>query len=81
MTNTNENDKNGENVKEDFCPVCLAVPLALMSSGAAISSDQKGTTKDTKRNLRYLSIFLLIIAIMIGVYVSQNKDKCNSCRD
>ena len=80
MTNTQENDKKEENVKEDFCPVCIAVPLALMSSGAALSSESKGTTKNTKKNLRYLSIFLLAIAIMVGLYVSQKKDSCNACK-
>jgi len=66
--------------KEEFCPVCVAVPLA-MASGAGIAGI--GSTKDPKKNKKTRNIMLLVgiivtlLSLIIGIFYLK---RCPDCR-
>lgn len=65
--------------KEDFCPACLAVPLALAGAGAStIGTNQSQQHKKRKQILLWGGITTLIFALLIIVYYVWIK-KCKSC--
>ncbi len=67
-----------KDVKEDFCPPCLAaVPLAFGAGGAKISG---GIQNPTVKNLLFWgSIITVVIALAVIVYFKFIK-KCTTCK-
>ena len=65
--------------KEDFCPVCVAVPLAM--AGAGITGI--GSTKDPKKNKSTRNIMLIVgiiitlLSLIIGIIYLKS---CKDCR-
>ena len=59
-------EKN-ENVKEDFCPVCLAIPLAFASVGAKEAGDENIDKKSKKMYYR-IGKGSFILAIILFIY-------------
>lgn len=70
-------EKN-EEIKESFCPACVAVPLAMAGAGAAgAGSSQKD--KDLKKFMMIGGIVVSVISILVAVYFLFIK-KCQTCR-
>lgn len=62
-------------VREDFCGMCMAIPIALAGAGVAgISSKQDYQTR--KRNMICAGLVVLVISLFLLWYY---KD-CNSCK-
>ena len=65
--------------KEEFCPVCVAVPLAM--AGAGMSGI--GSTKDPKKNKKTRNIMLIVgiiitlLSLLIGLYFWK---RCPDCK-
>jgi hypothetical protein len=71
---------NHGDLKEDFCPSCLAIPLAMAGVGAsAIGANKKGAYKTQKKILFWSGIATILLAIFIIVYFTFIK-KCSDCR-
>jgi hypothetical protein len=71
-------DEKKDDVKEDFCPPCLAaVPLAFGAGGAKFSENIKNPT--TQKWIWGVSIGTVIIAVGVIVYFKFIK-KCTTCR-
>jgi hypothetical protein len=65
-----------EDVVENFCGACLAVPLAIAGAGTA-GVAAKGSHGKTKKILLGVGITVVIISLIIGiVYLT----KCKKCR-
>lgn len=65
-----------EDVVENFCGACLAVPLAIAGAGTA-GVAAKGSHGKTKKILLGVGITVVIISLIIGiVYLA----KCKKCR-
>jgi hypothetical protein len=86
MKDENKNKNNEEDVKEDFCPPCMAaVPLAFAITGASASEVMDGTSekgKNFKNILFYVSIAFAVLAV--GFFISPTilamfGKKCTSC--
>ena len=71
-------DEKNEDVKEDFCPPCLAaVPLAFGAGGAKFSGGIKNPT--VKNLLFWGSIVTIAIAVFVIIYFKLIK-KCATCK-
>jgi hypothetical protein len=88
MKDENKNkDKNSEDdVKEDFCPPCMAaVPLAFAVTGASASEVMDGTSekgKNFKNILFYVSIAFAVVAVLFFIsptILAMLGKKCTSC--
>lgn len=70
-----------EEIREDFCPSCLAVPLAFAGVGAsAYGSQTNGGDKNKKKVFLYIGIGSFILALLIWIYFKKIK-KCYECGD
>ena len=66
-----------ENVKEDFCGACLAVPLAMAGAGTAVgTSDYKHKNK-RKKILFIISFLVCVISIILGCWYLGSCTDCN----
>jgi hypothetical protein len=65
--------------KEDFCPACVAVPLAMAGAGMT----GIGSTKDPKNNKKSKNILLVVgliitlLCLAIGIFYLR---RCKNCR-
>jgi Na+-driven multidrug efflux pump len=70
-----------EEIKEEFCGACLAVPLAFAGVGAsAYGSTSKGKYKSQQKIKKYMligGIILTVISIIVAWWFLK---KCKSCR-
>lgn len=66
--------KYKEEVKEDFCPVCATVPLAMATTGSTIGS---GLFPKYGKIITRLSITITIILILLTIYYLRS---CNTCK-
>jgi hypothetical protein len=66
-------------IKEDFCPACIVVPLAMIGGvGGVASSTAKDEYKTYKKIVFWISIIITIISFIIGIYVL--KGDCKKCK-
>jgi len=73
-------NKEEEETKETFCPVCLAVPLAFAGAGVtSVGANQSSVYKRRKTILLYGGIVVGVISLMIIVYYKFIRD-CDSCK-
>jgi len=72
--------KKEEEIKEDFCPACLAVPLAFVSAGAGVygSSGSRKNYRRKKKICLISSVITLISACFIAYYYLSIKN-CKKC--
>lgn len=69
-------EKN-EEIKESFCPACIALPLAMAGVGATgAGSSQKD--KNLKKWMMIGGIVVSVISILVAVYFLFIK-KCQTC--
>jgi hypothetical protein len=72
------NKDNHENdVKEEFCGACLAIPAALAGLGAAGMGNKKGGHSKMKKILLWGGITVTLISSVIAVIYLI---KCKNCR-
>ena len=69
------NKENNEEIKEDFCGACVAIPIALIGSG--ITASQSSNYKKNKKIILYIGIFITVISVIISIYFLL---KCKNCR-
>ncbi len=65
-------------VKEDFCPVCLAIPLAFAAVGAKEAGDEN-TVKERKKMYYMIGKGSFILAIILFIYYLYKP--CDECFD
>jgi hypothetical protein len=82
-----------EEIKEDFCPPCLAaIPLAFAATGAGASQVIDGSTDEGKKNKNMLKtvslwVFLIFISCVLTYlmwlfckWILIKLFKCNDCK-
>jgi len=74
------NDLSGE-IKENFCPACISIPLAFIGVGSSAygASGSKKSHKTQKKIALYVGIVTIVISISIIVYYMWIA-KCVNCR-
>jgi hypothetical protein len=69
-----------DEIKEDFCPSCLVVPLAFAGASAtAAGKTMNNSHKKMKQVLFVSGIITIIITLLVGFYYLVLKEKCTSC--
>lgn len=66
-----------EEIREDFCGACLAIPAALAGVGAAGVGAKKGNHSKTKKILLWGGISVTVISAIIAIYFLT---KCKNCQ-
>ena len=70
-----------EELKEDFCPSCLVVPLVFAGAGAAaVGGTVSKKHKMWKKALLISGIVTILIAIAMGLYYFMYKAECKECQ-
>jgi hypothetical protein len=73
--------KKDEDIKEDFCPSCLIVPLAFAGAGAtAAGGTMSKKHKKWKKALLISGVITIIFTVGLFIYYHANKDDCKSCK-
>ncbi len=73
------------NIKEDFCPACVAIPMAMAGIGASAygASEDKHTNKDEykarKKLIFGIGVSFTLVSILVAIYFIYFKD-CKKCR-
>lgn len=68
-------------IKENFCPSCLVIPLAVAGASATgVSVSTSGKHKMRKKILLWSGIITIVLSIIIGVYYLMNKKTCTDCK-
>lgn len=69
-----------EHVREDFCPSCLIVPLAVAGVGATgIGMTTSKKHKLTKQIMLITGVITLILALGFGMWFIFMKKDCKEC--
>lgn len=69
-------------IKEEFCGLCLSVPLAFAGAGASAygASGSKKTHKTAKKISLWSGIVAIIVSVIIAVYYLIFKKDCKACK-
>jgi hypothetical protein len=70
-------------VKENFCPSCLVMPLAFVGAGAVVAGENVSNKhKRWKKGLLISGVFTLIVLLFLIVYYYVLKKDCGtgSCK-
>lgn len=79
INNWKQHRTDNENVKEEFCGACLAIPFAFAGVGAsAYGASSRGHHKKQKKWAIWGGIAVIIISILIAAYYLWIK-KCTDC--
>ena len=74
---------NDDETKENFCPSCLTIPLAMSGVGLSIYGDKGNQTDQNYRNKKkyilYIGILITVISFFISIYFLCFK-QCKECR-
>lgn len=68
-----------KDVKEDFCPSCLVVPLAFAGAGATAAGSARGKNKRMKNVLFVSGIITIVLALLFGGYYLLFRKNCTQC--
>lgn len=63
-------------VREDFCGMCMAVPIALAGAGVAGGLSSKKDYQNRKRVIIYTGVIVLVISMFLLWYYQD----CSSCK-
>tara|TARA_B100001939_G_C16782280_1_gene547546 strand:- start:238 stop:459 length:222 start_codon:yes stop_codon:yes gene_type:complete len=66
--------KNKEEIREDFCPACIAVPLAMAGAGTSKSASTKQTF--LAKVIFWLSIIITVISIIVAIWYFTRCEEC-----
>ncbi len=67
-------------MKEEFCGLCAAIPLALAGAGAgAVGVTEKGSEKKKKKWLLVSGGVMIAMALGIIIYYLFIKKDCKTC--
>ena len=72
-----------EDVKEDFCPSCLIVPLAVAGAASTAAGSQvSGKHKLMRKVLFYSGVITVasVLVILFYMFVLKKKEDCVQCR-
>lgn len=68
-------------MKEEFCGLCAAIPLALAGAGTtAVGATEKGSEDKKKKWLLISGAILLTLAAGITAYYLFVRKNCKSCK-
>ena len=70
---------NGD-TKEDFCGICLAVPLVLVGPGMS-AAGARGRHRKTKKIVLWTGVATSVFAILLAMFYLIFKKKCKPCGD
>lgn len=73
MDDTKEKD---EGIKEEFCAACVAVPMALVGTGASAAGAQ--SKRKYRKWLLWGGLATVLLSVFITVYVMWIR-KCDEC--
>ena len=65
-----------EEIKEEFCGACAAIPVALVGGVIASSSSQINYKKN-KKIILWIGVSITVISIIIAIYFLL---QCKTCR-
>ena len=65
-------------IKEDFCPVCLVIPLAVLASGG-VAGSKVGSNKKKKKIFLIVGLISFLSAIGFFIYYIININNCKEC--
>lgn len=68
------NEKN--EIKEEFCGACAAIPVALVG-GVIASSSQNSNYKKNKKIILWIGVSITVISLLVAVYFLL---QCKNCR-
>lgn len=72
-------NKNTES-KENFCPVCLAVPLAFASATAGVAGRNIDNNKNIKKMYYITGVISFILSILFFIYYYyKGGEDCTDC--
>jgi hypothetical protein len=69
-------------LKENFCPSCITIPLAMSGIGlTSLNSDSETSEKHKRKKklMLYTGLVITLLSFLIGVYYLCYK-QCNDCR-
>ncbi len=66
--------KNKEEIREDFCPACVAVPLAMAGVGTGKSASGKQSV--FSKIIFWLSIIITILSIIVAIWYFTRCEEC-----
>lgn len=67
--------KNKEEIREDFCPACVALPLAM--AGAGTSKGASGKQTVLGRVIFWLSIIITVLSIIVAIWYFTRCEECS----
>lgn len=70
---------NHINTKENFCPSCVTIPLAMSGVGLTSMAGGFDNHKKKKKIILWIGIFTTIVSFIIGIYYICFKN-CQECR-
>jgi Na+/melibiose symporter-like transporter len=75
----NINKKEKEEIKEDFCPSCIMIPVALAGTGLGVAGyNEKGSHQTRKKIMLIGGILITVISLIISIYYLYFT-KCDVC--
>lgn len=67
--------KKKEEIREDFCPACVAVPLAM--AGAGTSKSASGKQSVLGKVIFWLSIIITVLSIIVAIWYFTRCKECS----
>lgn len=72
-------DDDKKQIKENFCPSCLVMPLAFVGTGAVVASEQMSNKhKRWKKALVITGAVTLVSLVLMLIWYYALKKGCNS---
>ena len=71
--------KDNQDIKEDFCMACMAVPLAFAGVGASAygANNSRGSHKRSKKIALWGGVITIVLSLIIAIYYMTS---CKTCR-
>ena len=69
--------ENHNSNREDFCGACVAIPLAIVGTGAVGLGAKKGSYSKRKKIIMWVGIAVTLISLAVAIYFLT---RCKDCR-
>ena len=63
--------------REDFCGACVAIPLAIVGTGAVGVGAKKGSYGKRKKIIMFVGVAVTLISLGVAIYFLT---RCKDCR-